>query len=265
MNTTTTTAWPGQAIVRPAMERPIAMRLAETEYQRVADAVDALQPDDWTRPTDCVAWDVRRLVAHIAGMATFASTPLETARQIRAARARLHQGQALVDAQTALQVEQREHLGPDDLRTELRRVGPRAAKGRRRTPGFVRRLRIPEPVVVNGTRETWSLGYLTDVILTRDPWMHRLDLARATDRAPVLTADHDGVIVADVVAEWSRRHGRPYRLELTGPAGGHWRSGSGGEEIVMDAADFCRVVSGRPASDPGPDQPSVLLATQVPF
>jgi hypothetical protein len=51
--------------------------------------------------------------------------------------------------------------------------------------------------VVNGAPKTWSLGYVTDVILTRDPWMHRLDLARATGQDPVLTADHDGVIVAD--------------------------------------------------------------------
>jgi hypothetical protein len=75
---------------------------------------------------------------------------------------------------------------------------------------LVRRLRLPEPQVFNGVAETWSIGYLTDVILTRDAWMHRLDLARATDRAPVLTADHDGVIVSDIVAEWARRHGRPY-------------------------------------------------------
>lgn len=263
MNTTTTTTWPGQVTVRPAIGRPTAMRLAETEYQHVADAVDALRGDDWTRPTDCAAWDVRQLVAHIAGMAKFASTPLEMARQMRATKARQQDGQALVDAQTAVQVEQREHLGPDELRAELRRVGPRAAKGRRRTPGFVRRLRVPEQQVVNGAPETWSFGYLIDVILTRDPWMHRLDLARATGRALVLTADHDGVIVADVVTEWARRHGRSYRLELTGPAGGIWGSGTGGEEIEMDAADFCRVVSGRPGPDHG--RPSGLLTTQVPF
>jgi len=101
------------------------------------------------------------------------------------------------------------------------------------------------------------------VILTRDPWMHRLDLARATGRTPVLTADHDGVIVADIVAEWARRHGQPYRLELTGPAGGIWSFGTGGEEIVMDATEFCRVISGRPGPDGG--QPRGLLATQVPF
>jgi uncharacterized cupin superfamily protein len=52
-------------------------------------------------------------------------------------------------------------------------------------------------------------------------------------------------------------------LELTGPAGGRWSSGTGGVEIVKDAAEFCRVLSGRSGHDGG--QPSGLLATQVPF
>ena len=52
------------------------MRLAQTEYQRVTDAVDALHPEDWGRPTDCTEWDVRQLVAHIAGQANLLSTPL---------------------------------------------------------------------------------------------------------------------------------------------------------------------------------------------
>ena len=262
MNTATTT-WPDSEVIQPAIERPTAMRLAETEYQRVTDAVDALQPEDWTRPTDCTEWDVRWLVAHIVGMTNLFSTPLEMARQMRAAKARQQPGQASVDALTALQVDERQHLGPEELRMELHRVGPRGDKGRRRVPGFIRQMRLPGAEVVNGVPETWSIGYLTDVILTRDPWMHRLDLARATGQAPALTADHDGVIVADIVAEWARRHGQPYRLELTGPAGGTWSSGAGGEEIVTDAADFCRIVSGRPGPDGG--QTWGLLATQVPF
>jgi uncharacterized protein (TIGR03083 family) len=239
------------------------MRLAQTEYQRVIDAVEALRPEDWTRPTDCTTWDVRQLVAHIAGQATLVSTPLNIVRQMRAAKARQQEGQALVDALTALQVEERQHLGPEQLRAELRRVAPRAAKGRRRIPGFVRRRRGPGADSVNGVPEAWSIGYGSDVIFTRDAWMHRLDLARATGQALVLTADHDGVIVADIVAEWARRHGRPYRLELTGPAGGSWSSGTDGEEIVMDAADFCRILSGRPGPDNG--RPVGLLTTQVPF
>ncbi len=260
---TVTTSWPGRAVVRPAIERPTAMRLAKTEYERVIEAVGALRPEDWSRPTDCPAWDVRQLVAHIAGMANFVSTPLELGRQLRAAKARRQDGQPLVDAQTAVQVDERRHLGPDQLAAELRRIGPRGATGRRRIPGVVRRLRMPEPQIVNGAPETWSIGYLTDVILTRDAWMHRIDIARATGRSPVLTADHDGVIVADVVAEWARRHGRPYRLTLTGPAGGSWAHGSDREDIVMDAADFCRILSGRPASDG--TSPSGLLTTQMPF
>jgi uncharacterized protein (TIGR03083 family) len=262
MNTTTAT-WPGLTIVQPAIERPTAMRLAQTEYQRVTDAVDALQPDDWSRPTDCTEWDVRQLVAHIAGQANLFSTPLELARQGRAAKARQQPGRPEVDALTGFQVEERQHVGPDELRAELHRVGPRGAKGRRRVPGFLRRRRLPGAEVVNGLPERWSLGFVTDVILTRDPWMHRLDLARATGQDLVLTADHDGVIVADIVAEWARRHGQPYRLELTGPAGGNWSSGISGEEIVMDAIDFCRIVAGRPGPDGG--QPWGLLTTQVPF
>jgi uncharacterized protein (TIGR03083 family) len=259
----TTTTWPGSKAVQPGIERPTSIRLAETEYQRVIDAVDALQPEDWTRPTDCTAWDVRQLVAHIVGQTNLFSTPFEVVRQTRAAKARKQPGQGDVDALTALQVAEREHLGPDELRAELHRVGPRGARGRRRIPSLLRRRGLPDPELINGAPETWSVGYLTDVILTRDPWMHRLDLARATGRDPVLTADHDGVIVADIVGEWARRHGQAYRLELTGPAGGRWSSGTGGEEIVMDAADFCRVLSGRP--DPDGGQPRGLLATEVPF
>jgi uncharacterized protein (TIGR03083 family) len=261
--TTPTTTWPGPNSVRPALLRPTTMRLAHTEYQRVIDVVEALRPEDWTRPTDCTAWDVRQVVSHIAGHAQLVSSPLEMARQLRAAKARQQDGQASIDALTAFQVEERQHLGPEQLRSELRRAFPRAVKGRRRIPGFVRRLSLGDPEIVNGVPEKWTLGYAIDVIFTRDPWMHRLDLARATGQALVLTADHDGVIVADVVAEWARRHGRPYRLELTGPAGGRWSSGTDGEQIVMDAADFCRILSGRPGADG--HQPLGLLATQVAF
>jgi hypothetical protein len=74
----------------------------------------------------------------------------------------------------------------------------------------------------------------------------------------VLSADHDGRIVADVVAEWARRHSQPFTLELTGPAGGTYTSEKGGERLVMDATEFCRVLAGRVEGDG-------LLTTIVPF
>jgi hypothetical protein len=114
------------------------------------------------------------------------------------------------------------------------------------------------PVTVAAGTETWTLGYLVDVILTRDAWMHRVDLTRAIGAGLELTSEHDGRIVADVVAEWGRRHGSPFELTLTGPAGGVYSSGERGETLEMDAVEFCRAVSGRESG-------SGLLAVQVPF
>ena len=102
------------------------------------------------------------------------------------------------------------------------------------------------------------MGYLLDVILTRDPWMHRVDIARATGREMVLTSAHDGRIIAAVVAEWAGRHGRPFTLALTGPAGGKYVAGEDGEHITMDAVEFCRTVSGRAVG-------TGLLTHEVPF
>jgi len=96
------------------------------------------------------------------------------------------------------------------------------------------------------------------VMFTRDVWMHRVDLCRATGQPMVLTPDHDGRIVADVVADWARRHGQPFTLRLDGPAGGSFAAGGGGPDMRLDAVEFCRILSGRGTGDG-------LLATFVPF
>lgn len=114
-------------------------------------------------------------------------------------------------------------------------------------------LRVGAPV-----HETWRLAYLVDIIYTRDVWMHRVDVCRATGREPVLTEDHDGRVVADIVADWARRHGRPFDPELTGPAGGSFAYGPGGPRLADDAVEFCRALSGR-----GPG--AAALGTTVPF
>lgn len=241
------------------LDRRVAMQLAATEYRRMAEVLAALGPDDWARPTDCTGWDVRALACHMVGMAAMAATPWETVRQQRKAAADARaRGTDELTALTALQVDERAAWTPAEVVEGARRVAPRAARGRRLTPALVRRRPLGTPQDVGGRLERWSLGYLIDVILTRDPWMHRMDLASATGRPPYLTPDHDGVLVADVVAEWASRHDAAYELDLSGPAGGSWRRGAGGERIAMDAIDFCRVLSGR-------GQASGLLAVAVPF
>ena len=74
----------------------------------------------------------------------------------------------------------------------------------------------------------------------------------------MLSAGHDGRILGDVAADWARRHGQPFTLTLTGPAGGSFRVGESGPQLDLDAVDFARILSGRGRA-PG------LLATAVPF
>jgi uncharacterized protein (TIGR03083 family) len=247
---------------RLPVQRSAAMRLARTEYERVSAALANLEDADWHLPTACPEWDVRELGCHLVGMAAMASTPLEIARQQKAAKA-VHatRGGPMIDSLTHVQVSERATWRPEQVVAGAASVGPRAVRGRRLLLTLAGRAKLADPQQVNGRDELWTIGYLLGTILTRDPWMHRMDLARATGREPVLTADHDGVIVDDVVREWAGRHGRPYRLELTGAAGGRWASAeqpSNTETISMDTIDFCRILSGR-ATGVG------LLTTQVAF
>ena len=239
----------------PVLPRDVAMRLGATEYERFADMLRTLCSGDWTRPTDCPGWDVRAMAAHALGMVEMAASVRENYRQLRLARRR---GGVFIDALTGLQVDERQYMTPEEIIGRFVARAPKAARGRRRAPGFIRRRVVPELQQVGGRDEVWTMGYLVDVILTRDPWMHRADIARATGAAHVLTADHDGVLVADVAAEWAARHAQPYTLHLTGPAGGTWASGEGGPLIEIDAIEFCRILSGRGHGDG-------LLAIQVPF
>jgi hypothetical protein len=161
-----------------------------------------------------------------------------------------------IDHLTALQVQRNADLSTVDLLEQWRRLTPKATRGRTRVPAPVRNRAVPEAQLVGSCLEKWTFGYLVDVILTRDPFMHRLDICAATGLDPRPSPDHDGRIVDDVVQEWGQRHGQPFELHLTGPAGGRW--GEGGDPITMDALDFCRSVSGR-------GDATGLLATSVPF
>lgn len=239
----------------PKLDHAEAMVLAETEFARTVELLQHLSPDDWERPTVCPLWNVRSMVAHVVGMAEAQASFRQFAHDFRVARRR--SGGAMIDAMNASQVRDRAELTPRQLLDRLARVAPRAVRTRRRTPALMRRmvrLRQDPPFAA----ERWPYGFLVDIIFTRDTWMHRLDVSRATGRDMVVTPQHDGRLVADVVAEWARRHGQPFTLALTGLAGGRWRAADGGEVIELDALDFCWTLAGRA-------QGRGLLTTPVPF
>ena len=195
MTPTTGTQPPKADLRRSQLDRSTAMRLAGTEYARFADALDQLTPGDWKLPTDCPGWDVQTVAGHVLGMAEMAASVRDGARQLRSAT---KAGGVFLDSLTALQVREHAGLTPAALQGKLRKIGPKATRGRRLAPGFIRHRRMPFLQEVGGQPEWWTIGYLTDTILARDPWMHRIDLARATGHSLKLTAEHDGVLVADM-------------------------------------------------------------------
>jgi uncharacterized protein (TIGR03083 family) len=244
--------------LRPRLDHRVAMGIAATEYQRVISTLEQLSPQDWGRPTDCPGWDVRAMAGHMLGMAEYPASFTQAVRQTvistrRAGRAHIQE----IDALTALQVQDHARLDTAELVERFRTVAPRAVRGRSRIPQVLQS-RLTMTQEFDGVKEHWTLAYLFRTILTRDPFMHRIDIARATGVQVPATAGHEGVIVADAVAEWAARHGRPYRLDLTGEAGGHWAEGQGGEHLEMETTEFCRILSGR-------GEGTGLMATHVPF
>ena len=225
--------------------------LAREEYRRLATLAARLAPGDWARPTDFPGWTVRDVLAHVAG--SMAGTALrEGARQRKAAGQRAQSsGRPFLDEMNQLQIEERSGLPDAAVARELRDRIEDAVKARRRVPALFRRAPIP------GSGDRLTLGELVDVILTRNVWIHRVDVCRATDRQLELTPEHDGRLVADVVRDWADRHGQPFTLHLAGVAGGTFAH-AGGPRLELDAVEFCRVLSGRSVGEG-------LLATAVVF
>ncbi len=231
----------------PKIGHDEGMAWAATELARLLDVIDQLTEEDWSRPTDCDGWDVKALLSHAFGAMEANVKFREFVRQFRqATKAAKQSGKEMVDEMTAAQVRDHAALSSSEMIQRLHEIGPKAVRGRRRTPALLRAMKFDPGSEVDGK---WSMGYLFDVIMNRDYWMHRVDLTRATGKELVLTPEHDGRLIADVVAEWARAHGKPVSLVLEGPAGATFVQGEHGEECRLDAIEFCRILSGRAKGD----------------
>jgi uncharacterized protein (TIGR03083 family) len=235
---TTTSASIGNRIGRPE-----ARVIAEEEFRRFADLVASLSPEEWATQTDCTAWDVRKMALHVLGSGDAQASFPQFVHQLR-------KGVPLnkeidshhwVDGMNELQIRERAHLSDDEIVEKLATIGPRAVKGRWGTPPPARYLPIPF-----GPPIGWApLKYLLDVGFTRDVWAHRIDICAAIERPLHLSGDHDGRLVADIVAEWASIHGEPFELVLEGPAGGTFTQGRDGERVDIDAITFILTLSVR--------------------
>ncbi|HEX5097046.1 MAG TPA: maleylpyruvate isomerase family mycothiol-dependent enzyme [Acidimicrobiia bacterium] len=224
------------------IEHDEAMRITAVEFDRALALFRSLDAGDWVKPTDCDLWDVRGVVLHLLGSAEANASLVEQLRQ-------MYKGSRLKktinspywwDGANEYQIAKHAALADGDIAAAYAAITPKATETRTKLPKVVRSLpvlNLPEPV---GRK---PLGFLTDMGFTRDVWMHRVDIRRATGKTMELTAEHDGRIVADIVADWSTTHADPFTLELDGPAGGHFTRGSGGEHVRIDAVEFTRILS----------------------
>ena len=220
------------------------MALAETEYRRFTDMLQQLQPGDWSKQTVCTDWNVQQLVAHVLGFAESNASfrvflsGMRRGKKRAAAKGYDH----FIHGMNEVQVEEREHLTSAELVTRWSEMWTKALKGRKRFPPFMR----PIPIDFGPPIGKMPMGaYLNDVVFTRDTWMHRIDICRAAGLDPVLTPEHDGRLLEDMVAEWARLYGIAFTLHLEGPAGGTFVTGTGGEELSIDAVEWIWILSGR--------------------
>lgn len=228
----------------PAVTADEAYSLLQTALSRFLALVESLDPDDWNKPTACTGWSVRDIVAHQAGGYASGAGYREMLRQ---GRNKPKPGQLIEDAINAFQLQERAGKSPAELIAELRQVGPVAAKKWAYQFRLAKLISIPHPVV-----EKFSIRYLMWIIHSRDTWMHRLDICRATGREFEQTREHDGriaeLVMVDVAGVLARKFAGPALIfALTGIAGGTWQIGQGepAATIGMDVLDFNIFASGR--------------------
>lgn len=225
-----------------------AGRLAAAEAKRLLALIESLAGDDWDQRTDCSEWTVREIVAHLAGAVASQASWAEFKRQ-NVGNPYMKEAELRIDAINRFQVEDRAGATEEALVAKFRENAPKAVSTRQRLPWLVRQLRVP----MGPPLGLAPIGYLTDVILTRDQWMHRYDIALATGREMRLTPEHDGRLQALVIRDLARKlkgqlQGRTIDLLLTGEAGGAYRFGAGSHPdavIELDTATFNRLASGR--------------------
>ena len=215
--------------VRPSsraavLDRAIAMRLAATEYGRFEGVLRSLGPADWARPTDCPDWDVR---AH--GRARARNGP--DGRRGPLARRAERGGDPRGWGHRRPDV----GAGPEDG-AALRRRTRRPVRGRRTAGGARPAPTGPRDRAASRCRRTRS---------SASSGNGGRSATSSTSSSPATPGCTAPTSVAPSAARWnsrpsttasssptSSRNGpsgtaAPYRLRLTGPAGGEWAAGDG--------------------------------------
>jgi uncharacterized protein (TIGR03083 family) len=255
----------------PALTHQEAMVMCAEELRRFVVLIESLSDEDWQKQTLCSLWTVKDIVAHqaahVVSLTSFGSFMSQSSPGVL--RPYRKNGMNFLDAMNQAQVDLRRSYTPAELIAEIRDATQRSLNGRDRIPAFLRALTLPIP----GLDQPRSLGYLFDLIFTRDMWMHRVDISTATGRKISLDAAHDGRTVALVIRDLAEKsnhglQGRSALLELTGAAGGSYHIGRNptpDATIEMDALAFCVLTSGREKAASVLTSSRTTISGDIPF
>jgi len=232
----------------PPLTRNQTDQIAQDELDAFVRLLEQLDGSDWDLPTACDLWTVRGVVAHQGGHVQAGMGLWGMLLQLnpRLGKRYKKRGMNTLDAMNQAQVDLRRDWSIGELVAEVRDRTPQAIVSRGRMPLPTRLVRVPA-----SDYGLIRVDYLLHVVFPRDMWVHRLDIADATNCPFIMTGEHDGVLVTHVVRDMDRNvrkrlPGYGIRLVLDGPTGGTWKLGEGDEIAVsMDILNFMRASSGR--------------------
>jgi uncharacterized protein (TIGR03083 family) len=221
----------------PMTPTDLAVTVSRTQRLRLIDETFRLAPDQWQTRTECPRWTVFDIVAHVAAAMQNAANPMLWVSDGVLGKLR-NPRDAFLDAGNEIGINRRRGHPVDRLGADYRSLIDTA-----QPPRLMRRI----PVPVGGLPPRADVAYLVDVVLARDAWLHRYDIARATGGA----VDPDSTsteVIAQVIRDLARAwQGPDLVLDLTGPEGGTWLLGTNPDAPVatLPAVEFLRHLSGR--------------------
>jgi uncharacterized protein (TIGR03083 family) len=264
--------------LQPIMARDIARVSRPEAFEHRAHEIGAwlelvrpLDADEWHRPTVCAEWDVADIVGHLVGQADEVRRPWAFPRRELRARRR-YPGVEQFDRHMMVQADEYRGTPPAELTARFERRWHKASRTILRLPRPVRAMRLTIDDIPDPTFKRVALGYVHDVLLSRDLWMHRDDVCQALGR-PFDAGPHATELIAQVMLDlqltgyWS---GPAVVVELTGPGAGRYQLGSGDPvgTASVDAVSYMRTVSGRddhPVVTGDAAAASAVSAARMPF
>ena len=240
----------------------------DAELQAWHDLLASIEGDDWHRRTVCDEWDVADIAGHLIGHAEDVIKPWSFPRRWLKNK-RVYPGVPRFDAHMMVQADEHRGTPPAEVRALFDRLWAKATRAISRNPELIRRFTMQVE-----DAPPFSLGYIRDILLARDLWMHRDDVCQALGRpfdAGPYADELIGQVVYDLEASGPFWADRPaVLLELTGQGGGTYQVGRGEPvgRASVDAVSYMRTLSGRddsPVVTGDPAAAEAVASCRMPF